>query len=140
MPLDGDLGRGFFRRLHLTAAAILAGLVALCGALWGARAAAGMAAGGLMSMGVLLSWQWLAAWILAAPGSRAKRRLIVAWPLKYAVMGAILYLLLRFELVNVFTLIAGLGLIQAVIFGRALGWALRQAAARPASAGTGGRR
>jgi len=135
---DKALPRGFFRGIYTIAAVALAASVALCGALWGARAAAGMAAGGLISMGVLLSWQWLAAWILAAPGSRAKRRLIVAWPLKYAVMGAILYLLLRFELVNVFTLIAGLGLIQAVITWRAVGWALRQAAARPASAGTGG--
>jgi len=117
---DKALPRGFFRGIYVTAAVVLAAATGLCGALWGARAAAGVAAGGLISIGVLLSWQWLAAWIIAAPGSRAKRRLIIAWPLKYAVMGGILYALLRWNLVNVFALIIGLGLIQAVIFGRAL--------------------
>jgi hypothetical protein len=117
---DKALPTGFFRGIYTISAAVLAAAVALCWALWGGRAAAGMAAGGLISIGVLLSWQWLAVWIVAAPGSRAKRRLIIAWPLKYGVMGAILYTLLRWNLVNVFALIAGLALIQAVIFGRAL--------------------
>jgi hypothetical protein len=125
--------RGFFRAIYVVAAVALAVLTALCGALWGWRAASGMAAGGAISIAVLLSWQWLAAWILAAPGGRAKRRLIVAWPLKYAAMGAVLYGLLRWNLVNVFALIAGLGLTQIVIFG----WALLRA--RPLLAdGTGG--
>jgi len=111
---------GFFRGIYMAGGAVLVGLTGLCWALWGWRAAAGMAAGGLISMGVLLSWQWLAAWILAARGGRARRRLIIAWPLKYAVMGGILYVLLRWNLVNVFALIAGLGLIQAILFVRAL--------------------
>ena len=117
---DRDLGPQFLRGVHVAAAAALVALTALCWVAWGRRAAAGMAAGGVISIGVLLSWQWLAAWILAAPGSNIKRRLVLAWPLKYAVIGAALWALLRSELVNVFALIAGLGLIQAIIFGRAL--------------------
>ena len=112
--------RGFFRSIYLIAAMVLAALTALCWALWGWRAGAGMATGGGISIGVLLTWQWLASWILAAPGGRGRRRLIIVWPLKYAVMGGILYGLLRWDLVNVFALIVGLGLIQMVIFGRAL--------------------
>jgi len=117
---DSVLGKGFFRRVYLTAAVALAALVGLCWGLWGARAAAGMAAGGAISIGVLLSWQWLAAWIVAAPGGKVKRRLILAWPAKYGIIGAALWALLRWDVVNVFALVAGLGLIQAVVFGRAL--------------------
>jgi hypothetical protein len=119
-PAERQLGPGFFRGVYLAAGAALAALTALCGFAWGGRAAAGMAAGGAISIGVLLSWQWLAGWIMASPGSGIKRRLIFAWPLKYGVIGAALWALLRYDVVNVFALIAGLGLIQAVIFWRAL--------------------
>jgi len=110
----------FFRGVYVIAAGLVAALVALCWPLWGWRAAAGIAAGGLISMGALLSWQWLGAWIIAAPRSHAKRRLVFAWPLKYAAIGAALYVLLRWNLVNVFALVVGLGLVQAVMLGRAL--------------------
>ncbi|UCH35180.1 MAG: ATP synthase subunit I [Armatimonadota bacterium] len=117
---DTELGPGLFRGIYVTAGITLATLAAVCWAVWGRRAAAGMAAGGLVSIGVLVSWQWLAAWVVADAGSKVKRRLVLAWPLKYAVIGGILYVLLRWDVVNVFALIAGLGLIQAVIFGRVL--------------------
>ncbi|HUT73330.1 MAG TPA: hypothetical protein VM221_00670 [Armatimonadota bacterium] len=108
---------GFFRGVYVTAALALGALVAGSWWAWGGRAAAGMAAGGAISIGVLVSWQWVVAWM---PGGSAKRRLLLAWPLKYGVVGAALWALLRYDLVNVIALIAGLGLVQAVIFGRAL--------------------
>jgi hypothetical protein len=111
---------GFFRGVYAIAVGLLAASVALCWPLWGWRVAAGIAAGGLISIGVLLSWQWLGAWIIAAPRGHARRRLILAWPLKYAAIGAVLYVLLRWNAVNVFALAVGLGLVQAVMLGRAL--------------------
>ena len=119
-PAERRLGPDFFRGVYVAAGAALAALVALCWLAWGVRAAAGMAAGGAISIGVLLSWQWLAGWIMATPGSSVKRRLIFAWPLKYGVIGAALWALLRYDVVDVFALIAGLGLMQAIIFWRAL--------------------
>jgi hypothetical protein len=110
----------FFRPVYAIAAVALAALTVLCWVAWGSRAAAGMAAGGAVSIAVLLSWQWLAMWIIGAPMGTARRRLIIAWPLKYAAIGVILYALLRWNLVNVFALIAGLGLVQAVLLARAL--------------------
>jgi len=110
----------FFRPVYAIAAGALAALTGVCWVAWGARAAAGMAAGGAISIAVLLSWQWLATWIIGAPMGRARRRLIIVWPLKYVAIGIILYALLRWNLVNVFALIAGLGLIQAVLLARAL--------------------
>jgi len=110
----------FFRWVYIIAGVALAALSGVCWVAWGARAAAGMAAGGAISIAVLLSWQWLAMWIIGAPMGRAKRRLVIVWPLKYVAIGIILYALLRWNLVNVFALIAGLGLIQAVLFARAL--------------------
>ena len=130
-PTDGaELTPGFLRGIYVAAGAALGALTAVCWLAWGARAAAGMAAGGAISIAVLLSWQWLAAWVLAAPGGGFKRRLILVWPAKYAVIGAALWALLRYNLVNVFALIAGLGLIQAVVFGWALAGAWPLLAAR----------
>jgi hypothetical protein len=117
---ENHLDLRFFRPVYVIAGAALAALTGLCWVAWGPRAAAGMAAGGAISIGVVLSWQWLAAWIIGAPMGKARRRLVVAWPLKYAAIGVILYALLRWDLVNVFALIAGLGLVQAVLFARAL--------------------
>jgi hypothetical protein len=111
---------GFFRGVYVTAALALGALAAGSWWAWGGRAAAGVVAGGAISISVLASWHWLAAWMLAAPAGRNWRRLLLAWPLKYGVVGAALWALLRYDLVNVFALIAGLGLVQAVIFGRAL--------------------
>ena len=110
----------FFRPVYAIAAGALAALTGMCWVIWGARAAAGMAAGGAISIAVLLTWQWLATWIIGAPMGRARRRLVIVWPLKYAAIGVILYALLRWNLVNVFALIAGLGLIQAVLLARVL--------------------
>lgn len=120
MTADRELPRTFFRGVYLTSALALAALAALTGVAWGGRVAAGIALGGAISIAVLLSWQWLAGWVIVAPRSKLKRRLILAWPLKYAAIGAALWLVLRRDLVNVFALVAGLSVTQGVMFGRAL--------------------
>lgn len=115
-----ESGAQFFAGVYMTTGLALAVLATASGLAWGSRAAAGLVIGGAISLTTVASWQWGTKWLLGATGGGARRLVLLAWPIKYVVIGAVVWVTLRQGVVNPLALVAGLGVAQAVMVVRVL--------------------
>ena len=103
---DGD----FVRWVHKAALVLLVIFVPVAG-FYGTKAVLGYALGGVLSIALLWSHQWLVARLFERGRGGLRRTLLAFWLLKYPVVAAILYLAVSRRSVSVVALCIGLGLV-----------------------------
>jgi hypothetical protein len=116
--------RDFVRWVHRVALLLLVVFVPAAGR-WGTRAVLGYALGGVLSILLLWSHQWLVARVFerGAPGLR--RSLVAFWLVKYPILAAILYFAVARHAVNAIALCVGLGLVPLAMAIKILGGSRR---------------
>ena len=125
--MSASMDRDFVKWVQKAALVLLLVFVPLAG-LYGKKVVLGYALGGVISLGLLWSHQWLVARIFERGVGGLRRLLIGLWLLKYPALVAILYFALARQMVSPAALCLGLGLVPFAITIKFLGGALRGAA------------
>ena len=121
MLLDAD----FLTRIYRTSFAVWLLAILCCAALRAPTSAVGLTVGLGISFGSMNLLRRLVTTLFTPEAvkssTRVSRRLFAVAMAKYAIIGVILWISLRFGLANPVAIAAGVGLPQAVIFFKALG-------------------
>ena len=122
--MGASLDREFVRWVHKAALVLLLVFVLPAG-LYGKEAVLGYALGGVISIGLLWSHQWLVARVFERGARGVRGALMALWFLKYPVLVVVLYFAVTHEAVSVVGLCVGLGLVPFAITIKVLGGVLR---------------